>query len=76
LTKPARLLAGKLHIVQQEECFLGALLMDIGMLVLDQVLGEQYGNLHDTAVSHQQLAEAERKAFALRAEHKSPPRRH
>jgi diguanylate cyclase (GGDEF)-like protein len=61
----ARLLAGKLHIVQQEECFLGALLMDIGMLVLDQVLGEQYGNVHDTAATHQQLAEAERKAFSM-----------
>ena len=61
----ARLLAGKLHIVQQEECFLGSLLMDIGMLVLDQVLGEQYGNVHDAAANHQQLADAERKAFSL-----------
>src|SRR5438067_404853 len=61
----ARLLAGKLHIVQQEECFLGALLMDIGMLVLDQVLGEEYGNAHDSAPSHQQLAELERKNFGL-----------
>src|SRR5258706_5059557 len=61
----ARMLASKLHIGQQEECFLGALLMDIGMLVLDQLMGEQYGNLPDTAVSHQQLAEAERKAFSL-----------
>jgi diguanylate cyclase (GGDEF)-like protein len=51
--------------VQQEECFLGALLMDIGMLVLDQVLGEQYGNVHDTAGTHQLLAEAERKAFSM-----------
>jgi diguanylate cyclase (GGDEF)-like protein len=61
----ARLLASKLHIVQQEECFLGALLMDIGMLVLDQVLGEEYGNAHDSAATHQQLAEVERKAFGL-----------
>src|ERR1051325_11582520 len=41
----ARTLAGKLGIVQQEEVFLAALLMDIGMLVLDQVLGEQYGEI-------------------------------
>jgi diguanylate cyclase (GGDEF)-like protein len=61
----ARLLAGKLQIVQQEECFLGALLMDIGMLVLDQVLGEPYGNAHDSAASHRELAEVERKAFGL-----------
>jgi diguanylate cyclase (GGDEF)-like protein len=61
----ARLLASKLQIVQQEECFLGALLMDIGMLVLDQVLGEEYGNAHDSAGTHQQLAEVERKSFGL-----------
>src|SRR3954447_25119000 len=61
----ARLLASKLHIVQQEECFLGALLMDIGMLVLDQVLGEAYGNACDSASSHQQLAEIERKSFGI-----------
>src|ERR1700691_2980647 len=39
----ARTIAIKLNFVQQEEAFLGALLQDIGMLVLDQVLGEQYG---------------------------------
>src|SRR5258706_4680083 len=61
----ARLLAGKLHIVQQEECFLGALLMDIGMLVLDQVLGEEYGKVHDSALNHQQLAEIEHKTFGI-----------
>src|SRR3954465_202311 len=61
----ARLLAGKLHIVQQEECFLGVLLMDIGMLVLDQVLAEEYGNVCDGASTHQQLADLERKAFGL-----------
>src|SRR5580698_5656389 len=37
----ARTFAGRLQIVQQEECFLAALLADIGMLVLDQVLGDQ-----------------------------------
>lgn len=55
----ARTLAARLQIVQQEECFLAALLMDIGMLVLDQVIGEQYGELHETITSHQQLCEAE-----------------
>src|SRR3954463_4892758 len=61
----ARMLASKLQVLQQEECFLGALLMDIGMLVFDQVLGEEYGQLHDSATTHQQLAELEQKAFGL-----------
>ena len=39
----ARTIAAKLGVVQQEEAFLAALLQDIGMLVLDQVLGEEYG---------------------------------
>src|SRR5687768_3768876 len=42
----ARTLAAKLGLVQQEEAFLTALLKDIGVLVLDQVLGEQYGEIH------------------------------
>jgi len=36
----ARTIAAKINVVQQEEAFLAALLKDIGMLVLDQVLGE------------------------------------
>ena len=35
--------------MQQEEAFLAALLQDIGMLVLDQVLGEEYGEIHAKA---------------------------
>src|ERR1041384_999896 len=46
----ARTLATKFQIVQQEECFLVALLMDIGMLVLDQVVGEAYGELNDKEI--------------------------
>jgi diguanylate cyclase (GGDEF)-like protein len=55
----ARSIAGKLNIVQQEEAFLIGLLSDIGMLVLDQVLGEQYGEIVQKAASHVQLAEIE-----------------
>jgi diguanylate cyclase (GGDEF)-like protein len=61
----ARILAGKLQIVQQEECFLAALLMDIGMLVLDQVLEEQYGQLHEHITTHNQLAQAEQSMLAM-----------
>src|SRR5215204_7785731 len=47
----ARTIANKINLVQQEEAFLAALLMDIGMLVLDQVLGEQYGEIYNAARS-------------------------
>ena len=52
----ARTIASKLGLVQQEECFLAALLKDIGMLVLDQVLGEQYGAICEQAATHVDLA--------------------
>src|SRR5688572_13614862 len=42
----ARTIAAKIGVVQQEEAFLAALLKDIGMLVLDQVLDEEYGQIH------------------------------
>jgi diguanylate cyclase (GGDEF)-like protein len=55
----ARTIAGKANIVQQEEAFLGALLADIGMLVLDLVLGEAYGQVHASTKSHDDLPAAE-----------------
>jgi diguanylate cyclase (GGDEF)-like protein len=55
----ARSIAAKANLVQQEEAFLTALLMDIGMLVLDQVLGEPYGEVHAKIHSHAELAEIE-----------------
>ncbi len=55
----ARILAGRLHIVQQEECFLAGLLKDIGMLVLDQVLGPAYGETYVKATTHQELVTIE-----------------
>jgi diguanylate cyclase (GGDEF)-like protein len=61
----ARTLAARINLVQQEEAFLVALLMDIGMLVLDQVLGEQYGDICDAAPSHEHLAVAEQAAVQL-----------
>src|SRR5277367_2256143 len=42
----ARSIAAKANLVQQEEAFLAALLMDIGMLVLDLVFGDAYGEVH------------------------------
>src|SRR5688572_4437966 len=61
----ARTLAGKIGLVQQEEAFLTALLKDIGMLVLDQVLGEQYGDIHAKVTTHQELVAAETEALGM-----------
>src|SRR3954464_5833021 len=61
----ARTIASKINIVQQEEAFLSALLMDIGMLVLDQVLGEEYGKIHSKVQTHQDLAPAEIAALGM-----------
>src|SRR4051812_39999863 len=54
----ARSIAAKIGVVQQEEAFLTALLMDIGMLVLDQVCGEQYGEICAAADTHEALVAA------------------
>lgn len=59
----AKTIAAKAHIVQAEECFLAALLQDLGMLVLDQVLKEDYGPINEAAPTHQQLVTAERSAL-------------
>src|SRR5213080_4144684 len=56
----ARTIAAKINLVQQEEAFLATLLADIGMLVLDQVLGEPYGDTYAKAESHDLLPEIER----------------
>lgn len=61
----ARTIAVKVNLVQQEEAFLAALLMDIGMLVLDQVLGEQYGEIHSQIKSHSELAGAETRVLGM-----------
>jgi two-component system cell cycle response regulator len=55
----ARSIAVKANIPQQEEAFLAALLMDIGMLVMDLVVGEAYGEVHARTTSHEQLARIE-----------------
>jgi diguanylate cyclase (GGDEF)-like protein len=61
----ARTIAAKVGVVQQEETFLAALLMDLGMLVLDQVLGEQYGEVCAKPATHGELGEAERLALGM-----------
>ena len=52
-------------MVQIEECFLAALLQDLGMLVLDQVLKEEYGPIHEKATTHRELAAVEHNTLGM-----------
>lgn len=65
----ARTLAARIPaanaMVQAEECFLAALLMDIGMLVLERVLGDEYGKLAAQAGTHSALRAIEDKALGM-----------
>lgn len=61
----ARTLAAKLHIVQQEEAFLAALLMDIGVLVFDSVMGDEYGAVCEQVKTHEELYLAEQAALGM-----------
>jgi diguanylate cyclase (GGDEF)-like protein len=61
----ARSLAARINMVQQEEAFLAALLMDIGMLVLDIVLGDQYGEIYAKAKTHGELLAIETEALGV-----------
>ena len=60
----ARTIAHHIQLLQQEEAFLAALLQDIGMLVLDQVLGAEYGELLSRAASHGDLRQVEQEALS------------
>jgi diguanylate cyclase (GGDEF)-like protein len=55
----AKTIATRINLVQQEEAFLAALLSDIGMLVLDAVLGPDYGAICSQAKTHTELVKAE-----------------
>jgi diguanylate cyclase (GGDEF)-like protein len=61
----ARSLAAKVGLVQAEEAFLASLLMDIGMLVLDQVLEKEYSELFAKAKSHEELPGLESEALGM-----------
>lgn len=61
----ARSIANKLGVVQQEEAFLIGLLSDIGMLVLDQVLADEYGDLIGEVKSHNDVAGVEERELKM-----------
>src|SRR6202034_341967 len=61
----ARTLATKMNLVQQEETFLAALLQDIGMLVLNQILTTQYSEISSKVKTHSELCAAEQEALGI-----------
>ena len=61
----ARVIGLKLDVVQQEELFVATLLSDIGMLVLDRVLGDEYGDLCAKHESHPDLLGAEVEKYQM-----------
>ena len=61
----ARTLATKMKLVQQEEAFLAALLQDIGMLVLNQVLGGPYSEICGHSTTHVDLIKAEKESLGM-----------
>ena len=61
----ARVIGARVDLVQQEELFVAALLSDIGMLVLDRVLGEEYGELCAKNPTHAALLNAEVETYHM-----------
>ncbi|HEY7117187.1 MAG TPA: HDOD domain-containing protein [Tepidisphaeraceae bacterium] len=61
----ARIFAEEFKVPLVEEAFLAALLMDIGMLALEQVLGTEYAQVTSRAPSHAGLAPMEMAKLGL-----------
>jgi two-component system cell cycle response regulator len=61
----ARLLAARVLPSAVEDCFVAALLMDLGTLVLDRVLGEAYEDVCDRAKTHGDLLFLEAHAIGI-----------
>lgn len=61
----ARILGAKVWVTEKEACFLAALLMDVGMLVMDKSLGDAYASCVAKARNHAALMAAEDKAFEI-----------
>lgn len=61
----ARLTAERVMSNRVEECFVAALLMDLGSLLLDHLLGEEYGAVCQRARCHSDLLLLETHAFGM-----------
>lgn len=61
----ARVLAGRVMPRHVEDCFVAALLMDLGTLILDQVLGQDYVAIYGRAATHSDLPAIESEALGV-----------
>lgn len=61
----ARAIARRVLPTGVEDCFVAALLMDLGTLVLDRVLGDAYSSVCERAGSHGDLLALETHAFGI-----------
>ena len=61
----ARVIASRVLPSRADDCFVGALLMDLGCLVLDQVCGAQYSAVYERAKTHSDLLILETHALGL-----------
>lgn len=62
----SKTLAARSGVVQQEECFLGGLLQDLGMLTMCQTLGNDYAKIViQSKGKHEQLLQLERDVLDL-----------
>ena len=61
----ARVIASRVLSSRADDCFVGALLMDLGALVLDQVLGAQYSAVYERARTHTDLLILETHALGM-----------
>jgi HD-like signal output (HDOD) protein len=61
----AKVLADEVRIPLVEEAFLAALLMDVGMLALDRVLGAEYGAVTLRAKAHEALSRVEAETLGM-----------
>ena len=61
----ARVIASRVLQSRADDCFVAALLMDLGALVLDQVLGAQYSAVYERAKTHTDLLILETHALGM-----------
>jgi HD-like signal output (HDOD) protein len=61
----ARILGARVWVTEKEACFLAALLMDVGMLVMDKMLGDTYAACVAKSRNHADLMAQENKAFEM-----------
>ena len=58
-------MCNKLKAVQQGDLFVAALMQDIGMVALENIAGKKYAQLVNSARSHLDLVELERRVFGI-----------